>query len=131
MKNIKNRHRKGIRIIAMVLMCLLTINNIVLSSADSINISKNTLSVQSSFQALVDEGIELSFQTQFEILTGIRLLLVGKNHSTVNGLLLETYGGGIEQGTSNIEFLPDIERNNDGNKVKAKFFVKAGKRMKM
>lgn len=125
MSNYKNKHRLSIKTIALVVLCLFAINNVVLANTTvGASASKNTLAVQSSFQALINEKIEVSLQTQFEILAGIRLLLAGKNYSAVNGLLLETYGGGVEQGKSNIEFLPETERNADEGKAKARFIVK-------
>ena len=121
----KSKHNIVKKVIAMAVVCLFIINGVVLTnSASSMNINRTTLAVQSSFQALINEEIEVSLQTQFEILAGVRLLLAGKNYSAVNGILLETYGGGIEQGKSNIEYLPGVERDKDGKKVKATFIVK-------
>lgn len=125
MNNTKIRHTAMIKIISMVLVCLFLINNISDTlPAQVISVNKNTLAVQSQFSALINEGIDLSFQTRFEILAGVKLLMAGKTYSAVNGMLIEKHGEGIEHGESNIEFLPGVERDPEGKNIKAKFIVK-------
>ncbi|UCH72346.1 MAG: hypothetical protein JSW62_02015 [Thermoplasmatales archaeon] len=128
MNNYKNRHRIWIKITAMVVVCLFAINSFLLTDpASGMRINRNTLAVQSRFAALINEGIMPTFQRRFEILAGIRLLLAGKTYSAVNGMLIEKHGDGIKRGESNIKFLPGVERDTEGEKIKARFFVKERK----
>ncbi|MCK4851862.1 MAG: hypothetical protein KAS86_02000, partial [Candidatus Omnitrophica bacterium] len=120
-------HRIGVKTMAMILVCLFAINTVF--SADpaagtGTGINRNTLAAQSRFAALINAGILPSFQTEFEILTGVRFLLAGETYSAVNGTMIEKHGDGIERGKSNVEFLPGVERSSDRNKIKAKFVVK-------
>ncbi|MEA3488790.1 MAG: hypothetical protein U9R44_00405 [Candidatus Omnitrophota bacterium] len=127
MDNYKNKHRIGVKAMAMVLVCLFATNIVFLAdlaAGAGTGINRYTLAAQSRFAALIDEGIFPSLQTEFEILTGVKLLLAGETYSAVNGTLIEKHGDGIERGKSNIEFLPGVERSSDGNKIRAEFVVK-------
>ncbi|MFH1847356.1 MAG: inositol monophosphatase family protein [Candidatus Omnitrophota bacterium] len=90
--NYKSGYIRAVKTIALVLVCLVFVNSVGFEvSAQAINSTKNTMAVQSRFSALINEGIEPTFQTRSEILLGLGLLLEGKTYSAVNGMLIDKH----------------------------------------
>jgi len=136
MEMIRNRHRMGLKIIAMVVVCLFSINTVAWTApVNTPEIRKDTLAVQSGvnpfisglknegiFEPLKKEGIPVTFQMKTEILLGLQELLKRKPYSTVNAMLIGKHGDGIQKGKREITFLSKVERINENN-IKAQFVV--------
>ncbi|MBU0683918.1 MAG: hypothetical protein KJ864_06505, partial [Candidatus Omnitrophica bacterium] len=107
----KREYKPGIKIISIILVCLLCVNNVAWSySKCAIATKKSTLAPWTVFQkafmsAEIDISPKLEQQIVFEILSGIRLLLADEDRpcSAVNGMLIENYKD-VEGETSKIEF---------------------------
>jgi hypothetical protein len=111
MTKYRNRHSIQLKIIAMTVLCLFSVNTILWAYPDSRATANTTLSTQSIFQPLRNAGIEHIAKIEFEILAGIRLIHVGKTPSAVNGILTETYKNTGDK--RKIEFLPEVTREGD------------------
>ncbi|MFQ5953019.1 MAG: hypothetical protein ACE5JK_06415, partial [Candidatus Omnitrophota bacterium] len=120
----KNRHRTWLKIIAMVVVCLFTINTVSWAyPGGKLSAPKTTLQVPSIFSPLAHEGIEVSAEFQFELISAVRLFLAGKNFKAVNSYLTEAYRDSKGKGRK-ITFLKKPQINDNKNKITAQFKVK-------
>ncbi|MGB2879885.1 MAG: hypothetical protein WBD24_06865 [Candidatus Omnitrophota bacterium] len=120
MNSYKNRHRIWLKTIAMVVVCLFTLNTISWAyPGKRISYSRHTLAPRSIFKPLTDEGIVDTAEIKYEIIAGVRLLLAGHSPVTVNGILTETYKD--SENKRKIEFFETVEKRE--NSITAHFKI--------
>ena len=130
-----NRNNIIVKLISIMIIITFLSNATLVSSLEVSSIVQNqkvdTLSAQSIFnqfklsphtdmvfKELFEEGIKVSSMLEFDLISGVRLLLAGHNYRDVNGMIKTT-------GHDLINFLPEVDRSlKEGPKVTAKFKVK-------
>lgn len=118
---LKNRFTIAVRIIALAVVCLFTVNTIAWSyPSDRPYSSDRTLAAQSIFKPISDEGITISARMQFEIVAGAMLLASGKTPAAANAYLTEAYRRSSDNGSRAVEFL---SLHSSGGGLPAKFKV--------
>jgi len=99
---IKRKNRICFRLLSSILIIQLLTSPLSWSQSHT-NIQTETLSPQSVFKPLVDEGILETAENIFSLLAGIRLLQACKTLTTVNSILKATYDG--QDGERQLTFL--------------------------